>query len=183
MDKVIETPFQIGALYWMPVLNPRQIEMPCPVCYGNRTITVTLGNGEHVAVECEGCGIGYDGPRGFVTDYSYEYAANPFTIEVVTSMYGGSWRLKSIEGDNADWSTLCATEQEALDASKKRMQEVIDANTDTRRVKKNHAVKQSGWSVGYHEKQIKEYERKIAWHRGKVSERTQHPQPRGEDVK
>lgn len=102
----MDTPFIIGAQYWLPVLNPQQVEVICSVCYGNKTVMVTLGNGEHVAVECDACGIGYSGPRGYINEYSYTAEVKPFTIEKVISMHGGAWYLASGEGATAEWSTL-----------------------------------------------------------------------------
>lgn len=175
----LEVPFVIGKLYWLPVLTPHQVTAPCPVCYGKLAVVVTLGNGEHVAVACDGCGLGFSGPRGYVEEYSYDHGAKPFTVSAVSSMHGQDWWLQSVEGETAQWSALCETEDAALQASKQRMQGVVEENTRRSSARRSCDLKKVAWTVRYHEQCIADFEKKIQWHRSKVTERKQTKQEVG----
>ncbi len=168
----MNTPFEIGKTYWLPRWHPEKIQVPCPVCYGNRVLAVTLGNGESVEVECDGCGLGFEGPRGFVHEYSYEAKVLPFTVKEINSMHGGTWWLQSVEGDTAQWDTLCDTQALGMAKSLEVLQTQLDENTRRSTALSKQALKKVGWTVRYHEDIIRDLEKKIGWHRAKVSERT-----------
>ena len=168
----MDTPFEIGKTYWMPTLRPENIQVPCPICYGNKSVSLILGNGEQVVVECEGCGLGYEGARGFVGDYSYEAGVKPFTVAGVESMNGDDWWLRSEQGSTARWKDLEQSEALGLEQSKRKMRETLDGNMYSQTARSKHARNHVPWTVRYHEDCIREIEKKIAWHRSKVSERS-----------
>ncbi len=165
----MEMPFNIGDTYYLPHHNPRQISVPCPICYGNKKVTLVLGNEDQVEVECDGCGLGYEGPRGYIMSYTYEPFVSKFTIAGVHSMYQEEWTVKSTGGETANMKQLYTRQSEALLEAQRCMAECIEHNM--RSNASAHMRKKLAWAVRYHEEQIKEYERKIAWHRSKVSER------------
>lgn len=172
----MDTPFEIGRTYYLPKYSPTEKREPCPICYGAKVVTIILGNDERVTVECDGCGIGYESPRGFVNSSVWDAAVHPFTVESVTSMYGDDWYLKSKEGDTSNWKTLCETEAEALEESRHHIQKMIDENMRRSATSNKQKLKTKTWHVRYHEDCIRELERKIAWHRAKVSERKPTPE-------
>ena len=167
----LAVPFMLGTTYWMPTLNPTQVIVTCPVCYGNRTVTVTLGNGEHVAVECDGCGLGHESPQGTVREYTYEPGVKSFTVKAVTSMHGESWWLRAEEGHDSEWSNLYATEDKAWKVSRERMADALADNARRSATSNRKMLSRLAWTVRYHEQCIADMERKIEWHRRKVSER------------
>ena len=169
----MKTPFEIGRTYYLPLTHPEQIQVTCPVCYGKKKVVIILGNDERVEVECDGCGLGYEGPRGFVHDYSYEARVTPFTIDSVVSMHGDSWYVRSTTGEQANWGQLCETDEQAMECSRQQMQSFVDENMRRSATSKKQKLREKTWSVRYHEDCIREVEKKIAWHRQKVSERKQ----------
>ena len=169
--EIVDTPFEFGKTYWLPVTSPTPVTMPCQACYGNRAVTVILGNGEQVSVACEACGKGFSGPMGTEQSFTYEPSAKPFTVSEVTWMSGSEWTLKSQEGHLASFDRLVTTPGEALELSKVRIQECVEANMKRSAANSRHSIENSAWSVRYHEKCIKDAEKSIAWHRSKVSER------------
>lgn len=171
----MNTPFVIGHTYWLPRLTPQQIQVPCPVCYGKKVVTVTLGNGEYVAVECEGCGLGFERARGYVTEYTYEPFVQPFTVRAVTSMHNESWWLSSVEGEHAEWIDLANTEEEALIASQQRLTMTLENQSRSNAARKPRDLKKFPWTVRYHEMCIADLAEKIAWHRAHVSARKAQP--------
>ena len=168
-DTTLATPFVIGQTYWLPRTVPQEITVLCPVCYGHKTITVTLGNGEHVAVECDGCGLGYEGPRGVVREYTYEANVRPFIIASVQSMHGDSWSVISTEGEQASWASLYLTEASAWDVSRAQLDKTVEENTRRWSTSNRKMLSRVAWTVAYHEKCIRDLEQKIAYHRSKVS--------------
>ncbi len=164
---MIDVPFEIGQEWWLPVAHPRQIEVPCPVCFGNLAVEVILGNGERVGVPCDGCGHGFDGPRGVIEEWSHEPSAQKFVIAEVSSMHGGRWALNSVTGAYAQFEDLKRTEAEAMAQAVQNAAAQEESNMRSRqRTRKN--VQKSTWSVRYHREQIKDLERQLLWHRGKI---------------
>ena len=162
----LELPFQIGQTLWMARTYPEKVTVPCPVCQGTMAVVVLCGD-ERFAVPCEGCGLGFNGPQGTITEYDHSPAAVAFTIAEVTSMHQGRWSLCSSTGDHAQFDDLYATEAEAMAASVVTCAENHERNMQTRQYRRKNA-KQATWSVRYHRDQIKELERQIAWHQSRL---------------
>jgi hypothetical protein len=53
MATAFETPFTIGQAMWMAIGDAEQVTKPCPVCNGDKAVTIILGTGEHVSVLCD----------------------------------------------------------------------------------------------------------------------------------
>jgi len=168
---VMKTPFEIGKTYYLPEHQPEKIQVPCPVCYGKKRVEIILGNDERVSVECDGCGLGFDGPRGFVHDYSYTPRVTPFTIAGVASMHSDEWYVVSTTGQQVNWKCLKESEASAMQECVDRAKELVDENMRRAATSNKQKLKSKTWSVRYHEGIIKDIERKIAWHRQQVSKR------------
>lgn len=169
----MKPPFEIGDVYWRAIGTPRQETVPCPVCAGNRRFDVILGSGEQLSVECDGCGAGYEGPRGVINEWRTQPVAQRFEIASIESYrmahdgFTEEWRVRSKEGDSAYLADLHATEDEAFAAAAKEAQAIEERNLAARKRKRRDTSK-AGWTVRYHREQIKGLERQIARHRGKI---------------
>ncbi len=168
---MITVPFTIGRTYWLPTTNPTRVQKVCEVCYGHLTVTVTLGNGEHVAVECNNCSLGMDPPSGYTWEYAYQVGAEEFTIQGINSMYNDEWYVQSTTGKTAYFKDLVDDEALALHISQETITKEEECNHRRTNAIRSSMVKKFPWSIGYHEKLIHEAERKIEWNRSKVSER------------
>ena len=166
MDK-LSLPFMFGVTYWLPVGDPQKVTRPCPVCAGDRAITVILGTGERIGVPCEACGNDYDGPHGVIEEWEHKPGAVPFVPATVESLYDHRWSLRSTDGAVADWDELRATEAEALAEATKRAAAAHEHNMAMSQHKKANA-KEHGWSIRYHRECIARLEREIGWHREKI---------------
>ncbi len=166
----LNPPFTVGEVWWLPSHAPNKITVPCPVCAGQRRVTLILGDGEHVSLHCDGCGIGFDGPRGVIEEYSYEPQVVPFPIASIVRFDSDSdryrWTVRSDTGATADFSDLCMTESEAMAVASANALAQEERNMETRQRKKKNA--RGGWTVRYHREQIKDLERQLAWHSDKV---------------
>ncbi|MCP4900904.1 MAG: hypothetical protein GY906_28385 [bacterium] len=163
---ILNTPFKIDDLYWREAGSHRQVTVECPMCCGQRYVTVTIGTGEQYTVECEACGAGYLGPQGVITEYDVTPKAEKFIIAEVKEWRDKRWSVADAYGQTAYFDTLYKTEAEALAASEKRAAELVESNMANRRKKKYGKV--SSWTVLYHKRQITDFERQIAWHQAKI---------------
>ena len=163
---MLDAPFKIGDVYWREAGTSAQKTIECPMCSGNKYVTVILGNGEKYDVECEACGLGYRGPQGTITEYGVTPRAEPFKIEKVVGWRNDRWSVGDTIGYTTYFDNLYATEAEALAASKKRAVNLEDSNMASRRKKKYGNV--SSWSIQYHKRQIIDFEKQIAWHQRKI---------------
>lgn len=163
-------PFRIGDVKWMPGHTPEKLRVPCPVCNGDLAVTVILGTGEHVGVPCEACVEGFDGPRGYIEEWSYKPRAVRFEISSIASMHRGRWWVNSTTGEHAEYTDLRDTEAEALAVSRERCAKQHEANMADRAHHRKNTAKHT-WSIKYHRKKIADYERRIKWHKSKIEAR------------
>lgn len=163
-------PFSIGQTLWLPSHAPVEEMVSCPVCAGQRFVTLILGDGEHVRIPCEGCGIGFDGPRGVVKEYTYTPTVRAFVIAAVVRFDEDSgrqrWTLRADDGSVADFGDLRAIESEAMAVAEANAKAQYERNMESRVRKKKD--KRGGWTVLYHRQCIADLERQLAWHRAKV---------------
>lgn len=167
---MLKAPFEIGQVYWSPQRHSYKVTVSCPMCCGNKRVSVTIGTGETYDVECEECKAGYIGPRGFIEQWEQTPKAERFEIASIEEWRDGKWRVKSTTGDTASFDTLFTTEGDALAEAARCAAELIEHNMASQRKKKYGKV--SSWSIQYHNKQIKEHERQAEWHRDKVRLKT-----------
>lgn len=166
MTAALETPFTIGQQMWLAVGDTENVKVTCPVCAGALGVTVTLGSGEQVGVMCDACGLGFDGPRGYITEWEHRPRAVPFVIASVKSFRDGKWEVLSTEG----WSyfhKLHQTEAEALAAAQQQAAQQHENNMLSRQRQKS-SVRRLTWSVRYHNDCIKDLQRQIDWHQARV---------------
>ena len=169
----LETPFEIGAEYWLPTTSPRQTTEPCPVCAGAKEVLVLargINAGQSFAVDCDACGRGYEGPRGYVTEYHYDPHAELFIIAGVVRLDDDDWTVEDAAKRQARFKTLRATEDEALAVSKASYLAQEERNADRRRHRRN-GVNKATWTVRYHTDAIKKLERELAYRRSKIERR------------
>ena len=163
----MELPFTVGEERWLPGSCPEKVTVPCPVCSGNMTILVTLGSGERLVLPCEGCSLGYDGSRGYTTEWSYEPRVESFVIQEPCGLYNEEWTVRSTTGAEAKLKDLYLTETAALVAATEHCRLQLERNMETRQ-RKRKGSKSAGWTIRYHREMIADLERQISWHKGKL---------------
>lgn len=167
MSMPIVCPYSIGTVYYRPLHTPIQVQVPCPVCNGNRSVEIILGTGEQLTVPCEGCGLGFSFSRGYIMEWRYEPGATTFTIASIEGFSHDEWTLKSALGEQCSSRYLYASRDEALRVSTQDSLNQQEANAKRQSARKKDAKKLT-WSVRYHRECIKDLERKIAYHQGKL---------------
>jgi hypothetical protein len=59
--------WKVGDVAWAARWTPYDEQwIECPVCFGNKVVHLTLGNGDVVELPCDYCGKGYEKPTGRV---------------------------------------------------------------------------------------------------------------------
>lgn len=164
----MKMPFEIGDALWAPKTSSQRNRVPCPVCVGTGVVILLYGGEERVSVGCEACGLGFDGPRGYIEEWDYTPAATPFVIAGVSSFYDGRWNVSSTTGETMDFDKLCKTEAEALAASAEACAAQHERNMESRQSARRSA-KRASWTVLYHRKCIADLEQQIAWHTAKIN--------------
>ena len=163
MDKV----YKVGDWVWYATYDSEEIKVPCPVCYGNKVVTVILGNGDEVAVECDYCGKGWQNALGYVTEYQRIPKAEQRMItkrriedgrDGEEIEYIGSQYILNI-------AQMFDNEQEAYDyavgLAEKATQEALDKP-------KYKNEKSYTWNAGYHLKQAKSKRNEADYHEAKA---------------
>lgn len=144
--------------------------VPCPVCYGHLFATLILGNGEHVTVECDACGIGYDGPRGVVNEPCAGSRVDTFVVAGVLQN-GDGWQALDHSGGRHAWGDdAFAT---FLEADARRLVLFADAVRDAERrtsQQREHKRKKLTWVAYYNRRGIKTAERDLAYHTRRLSD-------------
>jgi hypothetical protein len=162
-----ETKWKVGDEAWLPKRVPRDVRLPCPVCFGQKVVTVILGNGEAVQTPCDCCGAGFEGPRGYVVDWTHDPAVERVRIIGVRCEEGEDtqeteYRIR--DNGIARDADLFADEADALAAAKVRVAEQADWDDKRLRSKKDQTLKKASWLVGYHRRGAKECRRKAEYH-------------------
>lgn len=72
--------YNIDDKVWYASRTSTKERIVCPECFGKKYLTVILGNDSKVTVDCAGCALGYDPPRGYVTYYKQDVEVRLVTI-------------------------------------------------------------------------------------------------------
>jgi hypothetical protein len=162
-DKV----YKVGDWVWYATYDSEEIKVPCPVCYGNKVVTVILGNGDEVTVECDYCGKGWQNAPGYVTEYQripkaeqhmitkrrIEDGRDGEEIEYISSSY--ILRIEQMFDD----------EQEAYDYAVGLAEKVTQDNLDKPKYKNE---KSYTWNAGYHLKNAASKRKEAEYHEAKA---------------
>lgn len=182
-----ECPFAIGQPVFIATAHAlAETEVPCPVCNAKRCCLLRLGSGEEVWVECEFCAHGCERPSGFVKKRGPDSKVEE--REVTGFVWeSGTWRVH-VSGGYPDSHRLTdgnifASREEA---ESRRVELHAGALESARRNFEAQFVtakKKVTWSAGYHRAQIKDLERKLAWHRERLAAPSLEPAHKSNDTK
>lgn len=144
----------------------------CPDCLGSQYVSVILGDGTEIQIECGGCDPGgYQPSTGVVRQYDYESQSRQHKVtgvKVTADLVEydldnfGSCSFYTGSGDN-----VFATKDEAMAAGEIKKAE-CEAEENKRFMAKTKDAKSWAWNATYHRKCIKDLERQLEYHRSKV---------------
>ena len=75
----IPIPFALNVQVWWTGYGERETWIECPECCGTKKVTMTLGNGEQYALDCQACSLGYDPPQGVIKKRERGHKPTPYT--------------------------------------------------------------------------------------------------------
>ena len=138
----------------------------CPDCFGKLRLTVILGNGEYISIECAGCSAGYEPPRGYVVVYEASAQIQEMTIS----------GIEVSQDEPAKYRSLCySLKEENLFRTKEeadvRAQQLADEHTKEEKDRFNRKEKDTrtwAWNARYHRECIKRAEKDLVYHQGKL---------------
>lgn len=158
--------YNVGDKVWYAYYEHTQVQKPCPVCFGNKEVTLILGNRDKVLLPCDYCGHGFEPARGYVTKYEYVAKAEIFFITRIQSETDkvGEKRRYYSGNSYAEVQDLFDTEEQALVrcAEKVRQQE-IEQTTRAYNIKAN-TLKSYAWNAGYHLSQARRHKKDAEYH-------------------
>lgn len=163
--------FKVGERIWYAHCGTREVETPCPVCFGKMAVVVILGNDEEIKTPCDYCGKGYEGPRGVVKEFNWQASPEERAIVRVSLEDQGEIKRASYHfagGYYCEDVDAFATKEEAEARCQERIAEHDAHETQRREALKEQAHRSFSWHVGYHRNCIKEAKRTLAWHEARA---------------
>jgi hypothetical protein len=164
--------FNIGDTIWTPLPAQRQIDVLCPVCFGQRKVTVILGDDTHIETPCEFCCLGSDDPQGTVTEWTSSAGAmarivtevretvtrTTHTVEYVCDTWVVTAERAFTTQEEAIAVAIAESEAQALDEAERSA------------TRKKHSHKSYAWHVGYHKREAKRAREQAAFHEQRAVE-------------
>lgn len=145
--------YKVGDVVWVPSYSMGKERLQCPVCFGTLQVTVILGNGDQVAVDCDYCGKGFEGPKGYVEEYRMlpEVEQRTITKRIVEDGPDGEEIEYRSEHSCLYPDKMFDTQEEALAKTQEMIQE---RELEEERKPKHKVDKSYSWNVGYYQRQI-----------------------------
>ena len=151
--------FEIGQTVWVARTTRRAAHVVCPVCFGKKVVTLELGDGSRIEMDCDYCSKGYEAPTGYVDgDWSWEpRIEGPYTIVGVRTevdedeteiMYWTRTPENSKIGFSED--KVAVTQEGAERLAREMAIRQQEKELKDEREKKEKPHKSYSWHVGYH---------------------------------
>jgi len=172
------TPFAIGDTVFMGRYDRVETHIPCPDCFGKKTLTVILGDDSQVVIRCAGCkGSICDEPVGIVKQYEFQSTASQHVVTGIDIDAKGvrEYRLDEPSDKPSCYSyrtarpnEIFATKAEAIAfADMRRLDHEADENK--RLLGKTNSHRDWAWHVRYHRECARKAEKDLAYHTKMVS--------------
>ena len=158
--------YQIGDKVWYAQRKSVSKKMLCPECFGQKTLTVILGDGSHVSIDCAGCASRYEPHTGYVAYNEAITDVSEITIDRIEETtseteygFSGCYRIK----ENEMFINKEGAEKRALELAQEHNKEVMEG---INRKEKNHRT--WSWHVHYHREFIRRIEKDLVYHKSKL---------------
>ena len=163
--------YNIGDTVWWATGGTKEVRHKCPVCFGKVSVTVILGNGEHVETECDYCTKPYGSRGGSVVEWEWTTDVKQIVIE-------GKEVRENHEGRKVEYrhgsyilrdGIICDTKEEAEEARKSIAEKHHEEELERLQRGKEHNLKSYSWHVGYHQRCLKKAQAEIDYHSKKIT--------------
>lgn len=158
--------YNVGDKVWLATHEVKQVTKSCPVCFGNKEITLVLGNGDLVILPCDYCGHGGREPSGTIVEH--EYVAKP-EHAIITRVSTETDAYKEVRryyfgARFADCADIFGSKKEALTKCVEKATERNREEMELARHIKESRYKSFSWNAGYHLRAANEHRRKVEYH-------------------
>jgi hypothetical protein len=172
--------FQIGQTVYVATTKTgaERTQVICPECRGARKLTVTLGDGSTVSIDCATCELGLMGSQGHRDLVRIEPDVKTLVIDrIEINLQRGNGPDEKVtywcDHYGYDSSRVFANEQHALLMAKSLAFEARQ-EAEARLFQKEKPARTWAWHVTYHRKEIRDAEKKIEYHSKKLGIARQH---------
>lgn len=157
--------YNIGDEVWYANRTSVSEKITCPECFGKKYLTVILGDGSQVTIDCAGCASGFEDPKGYVTYYKQDIEVrlitidrveiNPDYVEYAFDKFGCGCHIAK---DKDLFLTKEGAEVRAKELADEWNKEEL---AKLHRKEKNH--RDWSWHVHYYRRQIRDAEKTIEY--------------------
>jgi hypothetical protein len=162
-----KTIYNIGDSVWVASFDLQEEQVTCPVCFGNLSVILVLGNGDHLSLPCDYCGKGRDVPTGRIREYRREPRCRAIVIfsrEITENLEGTQVEYRTSDSHCYHSDEVFETQVEAITEARRRA-DVMAGEERTRAVYLKKNVNQTySWNAGYHLREAKRLREQIAYH-------------------
>ena len=159
--------YKIDDTIWYANRDTRLEQVICPECFGKRFLTVILGDNSQVTIDCVGCGVGLENPKGYIEYHKHLVSVKQIIIEKVEETklkteygFNGCYRV----GEEDLFNTKEEAEKRALELAEEHNKEELEKIN--RKEKDNRTW---AWNVHYHRDCIRRAEKDLIYHKTKLS--------------
>lgn len=158
--------FNIGDKVWYAERFSTEERVTCIDCQGKRALTVIMGDGSHVSIDCSLCARGYEPPRGYIT-YSKQVA--DVRQVAITRIEQGPDKIEyGADGYFYRSQDVFATREEAQMRAEELAEEFNREELE-RINSKEKPDRNWRWHVRYHRECIRRAEKELEYHRAKLA--------------
>lgn len=163
--KEVNVEFNIGDQVWHARIQYMEDYLTCPHCFGNKYLTVILGDDSQVTIDCECCREGWLGPKGKIRVGQYRAEVH---LEIINrkeeSRNGIEYGLSCFRATSND-IFLNKTEAQARASE---MASEHRADEMTRFYAKEKLDRNWAWNAAYHRNHVKRLKQDLAYHESKL---------------
>ena len=157
--------YKIGDIVWVGNVSTEAKQIPCPVCFAKKVVTLILGDDSHVELDCKFCQRGFGDATGYIpSTYYFVGSAIQKTITGVDTRQDNHETKITywFGGIGYDKRKIADTKEDAI---AKAEVEAIESNlraTIATEERKHHEHKTYSWNAGYYlqraESSLKDHE-------------------------
>lgn len=173
---MIQTHFSIGDVVYLARYGYKEKTVTCPHCKGSKALTVIFGDGEKATVDCGLCNLGYEPPRGYLTEGEYGASVESIVIDgVEQSRHGQELEVRYKYNQTGGCCNICesgdvfTTKENALKRGEQLSEKAANEEKERMEHNKEQAQRSWAWNASYHRKQIKEAKRQLEYHTAKLN--------------
>jgi hypothetical protein len=163
--------YNVGDKVWVSRCGVENVSEVCPVCFGNKVVHLTLGNGSILEMECSNCNI-WGTSSGFVTEQRWVAGVSEIVLDKVS--VSSSFDGQEVSYQSGPYlynsSNVFDNEEDALIYSKKMKDEMEKNQREQNRAATNQKNKSYASFAAYHTREANKAKKQMEYHQSKAKE-------------